>query len=166
MATNKTDPHELDLESFLSFPFIFNTQREIEIIFAMIRSLSLLLLANAFGQIAAYDYDCPGAGEHISVQPGSVSIGNSANGLCTLTTVTALGDLVAVARSYDGLDWEASPGPFAETLSISGCDGKGCTVDVSGISTEMKLTSYAAYLDANNVKDQKSIVAKFLEQAT
>lgn len=133
----------------------------------MIRSLSLLLLANAFGQIAAYDYECPSAGEHISVQPGLVSIANSANnGLCTLTTVTALGDLVAIARSYDGGDWEASAGPNAASLSISGCDGNGCTVDVSGISTEMKLTSYAAYLDPNNAKDQKSMVAKFLEQAT
>jgi len=130
----------------------------------MIRSLSFVLLANALGQIAAIE--CPELGETANVSSGSISIANFAKGLCTLTTVNELGDLLAIARSYDGKDWEVSPGPFVDSLSINCGNGHACTLNLSDIDTPMKLTSYAPYLKGDSASDQKKMVAKFLEQAT
>lgn len=103
----------------------------------------------------------------LSVVTSSVA----ANGeLITLALFDDLGELQPVARSYDGRDWEVSPGPFADgKVSIDCTSITSCDIDVSqlGRTGTLKKTTYSAYLDpASSEDDKRSAVARFLEQAT
>ena len=89
--------------------------------------------------------------------------------LITLALFDDLGELLPVARSYDGRGWEVSPGPFADGKVSIGCDASSCAIDVSnlGRTGTLKKTTYSAYLDpASSEDDKRSAVARFLEQAT
>ena len=134
----------------------------------MSRLTLLFAVVSVLGQAMAQDYSCPTQGS-ILVDLGSVTTLRNAPELCTLTTVNSLGDLVPLARSYLGQDWEVSPGPFVTSLSFSCSDGV-CSVhlddDALANGSEFKLTSYSSYLDSSNADDRKSIVARFLEEAT
>ena len=108
-----------------------------------------------------------------------LSLANDA-GLCVLSLLDPFGDYLPIARSYDGRDWELSAGPFNSPnfdLNLN-CNDDGtdeCSIDMASILQapagsvgEIRLTSYAPYLDtsSSDSMQQKGIVARFLEQAT
>lgn len=98
-------------------------------------------------------------------------------GLCTLSLTDEYGDYLPIARSYDGRNWEVTAGPFNSPsfdLALA-CDATTCSIDLTSIlhtavggSGEIRLTSYAPYLDesSSEIMEKKGIVARFLEQAT
>lgn len=135
----------------------------------MIRTFSLVLIANAFGQsIAALSCPPSGSAYLASDTPNVVTLENKSNGLCTLTTYSELGDLVAVARSYDNKDWEPAPGPYSSSVTFA-CSGGKCDLDLSDPISHgqpLKLTAFDPYLDVSDDGDRKKMVAKFLEQAS
>jgi len=101
---------------------------------------------------------------------GTFTINKAQRGeLVTLTFLTDPGnDKIPVARSYDGRDWELSPGPFADIgLSIS-CSPTSCDINVSNIDLSGNLyeTSYTSYVSRFSTKGKAARVARFLEQAT
>jgi hypothetical protein len=130
----------------------------------MNRLFQFVLLTTTLGQVFAVS--CPATGS-IEVSDVTISLSNSEK-LCTLTTLSSLGELVPVARSYDGNNWEASPGPFSASVSFE-CSKNSCSVDLTQImaaGSSCFLTTFESYADASDKQGQKNMVARFLEQAT
>lgn len=69
---------------------------------------------------------CPTAGSSKAVVPGAkIATLSPASMFCGVFIERAGGALIPYTRSYDGLDWEASPGPYAIASSDIDCDGVG-----------------------------------------
>jgi hypothetical protein len=87
--------------------------------------------------------------------------------LMTLTMLDSTGNLIPIARSYDGRDWEVAPGPYAYSgeVGITCSTDTVCEIDLEAIteSGPVKETTYTEYLD---LEDKKARVARFLEQTT
>jgi hypothetical protein len=82
--------------------------------------------------------------------------------LCTLVEITPQGSLKPAARSYDGFDWEVSPGAYVSLLNFQ-CNIESCSVNLPVLASGSmyKLTSFEkpSYSRADES-------ARFLEQAT
>ncbi len=133
------------------------------------------------GAVAATSFTCPAAGSTIIIPPTAVEAGDielevtSSNGgdLCTLTlhdNNNSASVPIPIARSYDGLDWEITAGPYSDALSQPDCVASVCTFsDLPPLNDDDEydfsyvLTSY--YRDADDIGAQAE-AARFLEQAT
>lgn len=81
--------------------------------------------------------------------------------LCTISRVDGDSSIKPVARSYTGLDWESSPGPFS-TLDFD-CAGNFCTTTLPILPNG---TYYQATTFQAAPRTDADMVARFLEQAT
>jgi hypothetical protein len=88
--------------------------------------------------------------------------------LVTLTVEEPSGNLIPVARSYDGRPWEVAPGPYADVGLPISCESSWCGIDIAPIKRvgSLKETVYTSFLDPNNEQGRNALVARFLEQAT
>lgn len=143
--------------------------------------LATLLLADSIGRSNAVPVACPtGApyppppveralGEMTEIQTITVNMAPSGK-LLTLTMLDSnTGDLIPIARSYDGRKWEVAPGPYAHSGEVGiTCGTSNCEVDLSAITTSgpVKETTYTAYLNLDDETGKKARAARFLEQAT
>jgi hypothetical protein len=74
-------------------------------------------------------------------------------------------DIVPVARSYNGGDWERVAGPFAQELSITNC----CTIDVptNVYSSDDNDNGRFLLMSFNHeLSSDKEVVSRFLQQTT
>jgi len=106
-------------------------------------------------------YKCPPVGSSISVKSGTkIRIENTREGeLCTLTESSKS---VPIGRSYNGISWERSAGPYL-SLHYS-CEGSFCEVTIPEDSSIPNQTFHLNGLSWQLSKRDEA--ARFLEQTT
>jgi len=102
---------------------------------------------------------------------GTLSLNKAqSNQLITLTFVptTSTNDRIPIARSYDGRDWELSPGLYTHIGLAITCSGSSCGINLSNLTRSGDLfeTSYTSPFDPDSGKGKNTRAARFLEQAT
>jgi hypothetical protein len=94
---------------------------------------------------------------------GLVEISNSnPNTLCTVTEITSGSFLKPVARSYNGMNWEVSPGDYSSVDVACGAN-RTCNVSLPLLATGSRFQITSFRPPSYSVSDE---VARFLEQAT
>ncbi|KAI2512165.1 Protein of unknown function (DUF1501) [Fragilaria crotonensis] len=94
---------------------------------------------------------------------GLVEVSNSnQNSLCTITEITKDSFLKPVARSYNGMNWEASPGDYSAVAIACGASGS-CNVSLPLLPAGSRFQITTFKPPSYTVSDE---VARFLEQAT
>lgn len=109
-------------------------------------------------------YKCPPVGSSISVESGTkIRIENAREGeFCTLTKQTSTSKSVPIGRSYNGIAWERSAGPYVSLHYI--CEGSFCEVTIPEDSLIPNQTFHLNSLSWQLSKRDEA--ARFLEQTT
>lgn len=106
---------------------------------------------------------CPPAGTQVDLSSGSVSILQSSTDTICGVYISTDSSLIPFARSYDGKDWEAAPGPRASPPGGIECSGSNCSIQLPALQNANH--KYVLLSKDGSAADREKI-ARFLEFTT